>query len=194
MQSLQTITPSTKSHSAFEMRRAILLEGIQKERAVHKLVEELVNCGVRPKIIFQITGRQMSLREIRRIHDAASPIDPSERHGRYLKFENIHKLESDANSIYLQCFKLVETSMKQGASKANALCSAWRIIADRNNCAAHESIFECTAEEMIILFLNFEVSEISVRTCPTCVTPFLRSKAFTCYDCTKQSHRLKLAA
>lgn len=171
-----------------------LFSCIAREREVHLRVQDLVLCGVRPKVIYQVIGKQMSLNEVKRIHDSITPLPPEQRHGRNIKFENVHKISAEANRLYIECFGLVKRALSCGASRADALCSVWRIMSDRRSFLFHAEIDGCTCEEMIVLFLNHEVDDLVIERCDECSAPFLSSKGNRCMACESSPRRKRLVA
>ncbi|ABD71955.1 hypothetical protein Rfer_4268 (plasmid) [Rhodoferax ferrireducens T118] len=167
---------------------------IERERVVHLRVQDLVLCGVRPKVIYQVIGKQMSLNEVKRIHDSITPIPPDKRHGRNIKFENIHLISAPAHSLYIECFKLVKRALAAGGSRADALCSVWRIMADRRSLPFHADIENASCEAMIVLYLNYEVDDLTIETCDICRSPFLSAKSFRCMACEGTAKRKRQAA
>lgn len=184
----------SKSTRSFVSSKENLIVGIAREREVHSRVQELVICGVRPKVIYRVIGKQMSLNEVKRIHDSITPLPPAQRHGRNIKFENIHKISTDANLLYIECFGLVKRARSFGASRADALCSSWRIMVDRMGVPFHSDINGCSCEEMIVLYLNLEVDELTIENCNECRSPFLSSRGYRCMACLASQKRKKLAA
>jgi hypothetical protein len=170
------------------------LKGIVREREVHSRVQDLVLCGVRPKVIYQVIGKQMSLNEVKRIHDCINPLPPEQRHGRNIKFENVHKISAEANALYIECFGLVKHSLALGASRADALCSVWRIMVGMRGLPTLLDIGGCTCEEMIVLFLNFEVNDLTIQDCEVCRTRFLRSSGYRCMACESSPVRKRFEA
>lgn len=181
-------------HDLFERRRAAMLRSIQQERLVHKMVEDLVLCGVRPKVIYQVLEKQISNGDIRRIHDCISPLPPSARHGRNIAATAIAQLPSHTHSLYLECFSLVKKGTTCGAAKADSLAAAWRIVTGRRGLSPHTNIDGATCEEMIILYLNFEIGELEVSTCNHCREQSLFFGSFRCVKCETPQRRRKIAA
>jgi hypothetical protein len=170
------------------------LSSFRKEREVQQRVEQLVLCGVRPKVIYQVMGKQVSVAEIRRIYDLISPLPPAERHGRNVKGSSINSLSSEAQTLYLECFSNVRVAMSQGASKSDALAAAWRIATSSRRYLPHQLPHGCRAEEMIVLFLNLEVGEISIQACGLCQGSSLFHQRYACVHCEKAEKRRLLAA
>lgn len=171
-----------------------LLQSITKEREIHARVQDLVLCGVRPKVIFRVLDGQMAIKSVKRIYDCISPLRPEQRHGRNMKCESIHKLNAETNALYIECFTLVKKAIALGADRVDALSSAWRIVHDRANLPYHATRHGSSCEEMIVLFLNLEVDDLTIETCGTCGTPFLSAKAYHCTACASKSNLKKLAA
>lgn len=170
------------------------LQSFRKEREVNQRVEQLVLCGVRPKVIYQVMSRQVAIAEIRRIHDLISPLSPAERHGRNVKGNTISSLPTEAQILYVECFKNVETALKKGATKPDALAAAWRIAITSRGYLPHQTPYGCKAEEMIVLYLNYEVGEINIHNCGLCSGSTLYYQKFVCVHCEKTAKRKKIAA
>lgn len=178
----------------FERRRAEMLRSIQRERLVHKMVEDLVLCGVRPKVIYQVLAKQISNGDIRRIHDCISPLPPSARHGRNIAATAVAQLSSNTHTLYLECFALVKRGIAGGAAKADCLAAAWRILTSRRGLPPHANIEGATCEEMIVLYLNYEIGELEVSSCGHCREQSLFFGVFRCVKCESPQRRRKYAA
>lgn len=171
-----------------------LLEVIAKEREIHARVQDLVLCGVRPKVICRVVDGQMPSKNVKRIYNCISPLRPEQRHGRNIKCENIHKINPPTNALYIECIKLVKKALALGADRIDALSSAWRIVQDKANLPYHATRYGSSCEEMIVVFLNLEVDDLTIETCGTCATPFLSAKAYHCPTCASKVKSKKLAA
>lgn len=164
------------------------------EREIHKRVEDLVLCGVRPKIIYQVIERKFSIPEVKRIHNYLSPVRASARHGRNVKASTADELPLATQSIYVECFSLVAQAIGLGATRPDALSAAWRILAGKYGFQPHESFRGCRCEEMIVLFLNVEVGELHVKGCDVCNTTSISSSAWHCVSCASAQKLLKRVA
>jgi hypothetical protein len=162
-----------------KLRRAT----IEMERTIHKRVEDLVLCGVRPKVIYQVIERKISIPEVKRIHNFLSPVAASERHGRNVKPATADSLPPETQAVYIECFALVSKAIEGGAMRADALAAAWRIIAGRYGFSAHSQFRGCRCEEMIVLFLNVEVGELCIKDCNFCSSTSISSSAWHCASC-----------
>ncbi len=157
---------------------------IEKEDRLRADACALVECGMRPKVVRLIIGSAISINDCAYLFRLLTPLALTERHGR-VKFNvmgvssdrkqpsGYRSLTADGIAFCIKVLDLVTQAISLGASRADALASAWRIEAGSRNIPLHLPISGITAEDFAFIWLNYKAEEIAILKCDKCEAPFL---------------------